>query len=75
MAPGDAVFFHFLSVHGAPGFPFSGRRRVLSLRYLAENARHAPRGWRTSPPFAGLSDELATGSPFEHELFPVVWPR
>ena len=35
LAPGDAIFFDFLTIHGAPGFPFSGRRRVLSLRYLA----------------------------------------
>jgi len=75
MAPGDAVFFDFLAVHGAPGFPFPGRRRVLSLRYLSEGARHAPRRWRTSPPFEGLDAELAPGGPMDHPLFPVVWPR
>jgi ectoine hydroxylase-related dioxygenase (phytanoyl-CoA dioxygenase family) len=41
MRPGDAIFFDFLTVHGAPGFPFDGRRRVLSLRYLSEQARRA----------------------------------
>jgi ectoine hydroxylase-related dioxygenase (phytanoyl-CoA dioxygenase family) len=35
LEPGDAIFFDFLTVHGAPGFPFGGRRRVLSLRYLS----------------------------------------
>lgn len=74
MEPGDAVFFDFLTVHGAPGFPFAGRRRVLSLRYLSEQARHAPRRWRTSPPFEGLESELASGSELDHPLFPVVWP-
>ncbi|MBA3369020.1 MAG: phytanoyl-CoA dioxygenase family protein [Geodermatophilaceae bacterium] len=74
MAPGDAIFFDFLAVHGAPGFPFSGRRRVLSLRYLSDDARHAPRGWTTSPPFEGLDRQLTAGSPMEHPLFPVVWP-
>ena len=73
MQPGDAIFFDFLTVHGAPGFPFPGRRRVLSLRYLSEQARHAPRRWRTSPPFDGLADELAAGAPMDHPLFPVVW--
>jgi len=75
MQPGDAVFFDFLTVHGAPGFPYSGRRRVLSLRYLSANARFAPRPWRTSPPFTGLGRELASGAIMDHPLFPVVWPR
>ncbi len=72
MAPGDAIFFDFLTVHGAPGFPFPGRRRVLSLRYLSSSARHAPRRWRTSPHFEGLQDELAEGAPMDHPLFPIV---
>lgn len=74
MKPGDAIFFDFLTVHGAPGFPFSGQRRVLSLRYLSEAARHAPRRWRTSPEFDGLADELAAGAVMDHRLFPVAWP-
>jgi ectoine hydroxylase-related dioxygenase (phytanoyl-CoA dioxygenase family) len=74
LAPGDAVFFDFLTVHGAPGFPFAGRRRVLSLRYLSAGARHAPRTWRTSPPFGGLTGELPPGAAMNHPLFPVVWP-
>jgi ectoine hydroxylase-related dioxygenase (phytanoyl-CoA dioxygenase family) len=74
LAPGDAIFFDFLTVHGAPGFPYQGRRRVLSLRYLSAGARFAPRGWRTSPPFEGLDAELAAGADLDHPLFPVVWP-
>jgi ectoine hydroxylase-related dioxygenase (phytanoyl-CoA dioxygenase family) len=73
LRPGDAIFFDFLTVHGAPGFLFPGRRRVLSLRYLSDAARHAPRRWRTSPPFDGLADELADGAPMDHPRFPVVW--
>ncbi len=75
LEPGDAVCFHFLAVHGAPGFPGLGRRRVLSLRYLGDDARHAPRSWRTSPDFPGLADELPAGAPMEHPLFPVNWPE
>jgi ectoine hydroxylase-related dioxygenase (phytanoyl-CoA dioxygenase family) len=74
LEPGDAIFFDFLTVHGAPGFPYRSRRRVLSLRYLAADVRHAPRRWRTSPPFDGLSAELAAGAVMDHPLFPVVWP-
>jgi len=75
MRPGDAIFFDFLTVHGAPGFPYDGRRRVLSLRYLSADARHAPRAWRTSPPFGGLERELPAGAALDHPLFPVAWPR
>jgi ectoine hydroxylase-related dioxygenase (phytanoyl-CoA dioxygenase family) len=75
LAPGDAIFFDFLTVHGAPGFPFGSRRRVLSLRYLSDEARHAPRRWRTSPPFDDLDRELADGAELNHPLFPVVWPQ
>jgi ectoine hydroxylase-related dioxygenase (phytanoyl-CoA dioxygenase family) len=75
LAPGDAIFFDFLTVHGAPGFPYPGRRRILSLRYLSAGVRHAPRRWTTSPPFDGLDAELADGAAMDHPLFPVVWPR
>ncbi|MFZ0171011.1 MAG: phytanoyl-CoA dioxygenase family protein [Acidimicrobiales bacterium] len=74
LQPGDAIFFDFLTVHGAPGWPYAGRRRVLSLRYLSASARHAPREWRTSPPFEGLDGELAPGAVMDHPLFPLVWP-
>jgi len=74
LRPGDAIFFDFLTVHGAPGFPHRGRRRILSLRYLSAAARHAPRAWRTSPPFDDLHAELPAGADMDHSLFPVVWP-
>jgi ectoine hydroxylase-related dioxygenase (phytanoyl-CoA dioxygenase family) len=74
LQPGDAIFFDFLTVHGAPGFPYRSRRRVLSLRYLAADIRHAPRPWRTSPPFGGLEASLPAGVAMDHPLFPVVWP-
>lgn len=72
LQPGDAIFFDFLTIHGAPGFPFQGRRRVLSLRYLAGDATHAPRDWITSPPFDELVGVLPAGAPMEDPLFPVV---
>jgi ectoine hydroxylase-related dioxygenase (phytanoyl-CoA dioxygenase family) len=72
LQPGDAIFFDFLTVHGAPGFPFQGRRRVLSLRYLAGDATHAPRDWVTSPPFDELRGVIAQGAPMDDPLFPVV---
>lgn len=71
LEPGDAVFFHFATVHGSAGS--ARRRRVLSVRFLGDDIVHAPRPWRTSPPFEGLADELPPGVPMDHALFPVLW--
>lgn len=72
LEPGDAIFFDFLTFHGAPGFPFDSRRRVLSLRYLAGDATHAPRDWVTSPPFDELIGTIPPGAELVHPLFPVI---
>lgn len=69
--PGDVVLFHMLTLHGAGGS--TSRRRVLSLRFVGDDIRHAPRPWRTSPPFPELEDELPAGAPLSHNLFPIVW--
>lgn len=71
LEPGDAVFFHMLTLHSSGGS--ATRRRVLSVRFLGDDIVHAPRPWTTSPPFPGLADELAPGSPMVHPLFPVLW--
>lgn len=73
LEPGDAVFFHMGTVHGAGGVSGAHRRRVLSVRYLGDDMVHRSRPWRTSPPFPGLADELEDGAPFDHPLFPVLW--
>ena len=72
MAPGDVLAFHMLSLHASSGVGPAARRRVFSARYLGDDARHAPRPWRTSPPFPGLADRLADGAPMEDALFPRV---
>jgi len=53
--------------------PGPHRRRVLSVRFLGDDVRHAPRPWTTSPPFPGLAEELPAGAPMDHPLFPVLW--
>jgi len=73
LEPGDAVFFHFLTLHAAAGVDGPHRRRVLSLRFLGDDMVHAPRPWRTSPPFPGLEAELPAGAPMNHPLFPMLW--
>lgn len=72
LEPGDVVFFHMLTVHHAYGVPGGSRRRAFSLRFLGDDAVHAPRRWRTSPPFEGLEDELPAGAPMDHPLFPLL---
>lgn len=46
--PGDAVFFHALTLHSSSGS--SARRRALSLRFIGPDVRRVERAWSTSPP-------------------------
>jgi ectoine hydroxylase-related dioxygenase (phytanoyl-CoA dioxygenase family) len=70
LQPGDAVAFHMLALHASSGS--AARRRVFSARYLGDDARHAVRSWRTSPPFDGLAQRLADGAPMDDALFPAL---
>jgi ectoine hydroxylase-related dioxygenase (phytanoyl-CoA dioxygenase family) len=74
LQPGDAVAFHMLTLHASSGVSPGARRRVFSVRYLGDDARHAVRPWRTSPPFAGLTDRLADSAAMQDDLFPLVYP-
>jgi ectoine hydroxylase-related dioxygenase (phytanoyl-CoA dioxygenase family) len=71
LEPGDAVFFHMLALHAAGGT--DRRRRAFSIRLLGDDAVHAPRAWKTSPEFSGLTDVLPAGAPMDDPRFPVVW--
>jgi ectoine hydroxylase-related dioxygenase (phytanoyl-CoA dioxygenase family) len=73
LQPGDAVCFHMLMLHASSGVTGAQRRRVFSVRFLGDDIRHAPRRWKTSPEFPGLSDELAADAPMNHPLFPLLW--
>jgi ectoine hydroxylase-related dioxygenase (phytanoyl-CoA dioxygenase family) len=72
LEPGDAVAFHMLTLHASGGVSPTHRRRVFSARYLGDDARHALRPWRTSPPFPGLDERLPDGAPMEDALFPML---
>ncbi len=74
LEPGDCVAFHMLALHASSGVGPARRRRVFSARYLGDDARHAPRSWRTSPPFPGLEEHLAEGAELDDPRFPLVWP-
>jgi ectoine hydroxylase-related dioxygenase (phytanoyl-CoA dioxygenase family) len=72
LEPGDAVAFHYKTVHGARGNPASNRRRVLSLRWVGDDARYVDRPGRTSPPFPGHA--MRPGQQLREDWFPVIWP-
>ncbi|MDE0972960.1 MAG: phytanoyl-CoA dioxygenase family protein, partial [Arenicellales bacterium] len=69
--PGDAIAFNFRTLHGAPANHSSVRRRVVSIRWVGDDARFVNRPGQTSPNFPGLDYE--DGMPFEGEEFPVLY--
>jgi len=71
MEPGDAVLFDFRTVHGAHGNPHGKRRRVLSLRWVGDDAVYVERPGRTSPPFPG--HDMTAGQKLREDWFPVLW--
>jgi ectoine hydroxylase-related dioxygenase (phytanoyl-CoA dioxygenase family) len=73
MRPGDAVAFHYRTVHGARGNLSEHRRRAFSLRWVGDDARYVTRPGRTSPPYPG--HEMRDGERLREDWFPVVWRR
>ena len=71
MQPGDAVAFHYSTLHGARGNSAQARRRAFSLRLLGDDARYVERPGRTSPPFPG--HEMRPGQRLREDWFPVIW--
>jgi len=69
---GDAVAFHFRTLHCAPGTFGTGvkLRRAVSFRYVGDDARLATRPWRTSPPLEG--NGLRFGDVLDDPRFPIV---
>lgn len=69
--PGDVVVFHFRTLHDAPGNPSTERRRrVVSLRWVGDDAVWAERPWQVSPPYE--AEGLRPGDELDDERFPVV---
>ena len=71
LAPGDAVAFHFDSLHGARGNETADRRRAFSLRLLGDDARYVDRPGRTSPPFPGHG--MHAGERLRSDWFPSIY--
>ncbi len=75
LEPGDAIAFHFLTVHGAPpNLSSTRRRRGFSTRWLGDDAVYAVRSGKLSPPFPELEGRVNPGDPMDLPEFPVVWP-
>ena len=73
MAPGDAVAFSFLTLHGAPGnVSETVRRRAFTARFVGDDAVFRDLGGLGSPPFRDL--DLEDGAPLSGPAFPVVYP-
>ncbi|MGR3484286.1 MAG: phytanoyl-CoA dioxygenase family protein [Paracoccaceae bacterium] len=72
MEPGDAVAFHFDTLHGARANPAPGTRRAFSLRLLGDDARYTERPGRTSPPFPGHG--MTPGQRLRDDWFPILHP-
>jgi ectoine hydroxylase-related dioxygenase (phytanoyl-CoA dioxygenase family) len=71
---GDAVAFHFMTIHGAPPNRSTSRsRRAFSSRWLGDDTRFAIRPGETSPPFPEV--RLRHGDRPDHPSFPIIYPR
>ena len=73
MEPGDAVAFHYSTLHGARGNETTQRRRAFSLRLVGDDARYVKRPGLTSPPFPG--HEMQPGQKLREDWFPVLYTR
>ena len=68
---GDVVAFHFRTLHSAPGTEHhNAGRRVVSFRYVGDDARWAKRPWTTSPPFP--DNGLNPGDLLDEARFPLT---
>lgn len=73
MEPGDAVAFHFRTLHGARGNRSDRRRRAFSVRLVGDDARYVKRPGRTSPPFPG--HDMQPGQRLREDWFPILLRR
>jgi ectoine hydroxylase-related dioxygenase (phytanoyl-CoA dioxygenase family) len=70
LEPGDAVVFHGLTLHGAPGNTSTRCRRALSVRFAGDDARFIER----KKMIRLLRDPgLNPGDRLDSDLFPIVW--
>lgn len=74
LAPGDATFHDGWTMHGAPGNPTAQLREVMTIIYIAADARiAAPRPHQQGDYDLWLQG-LRAGDPVAGPAHPVVWP-
>ena len=71
MEPGDAVAFHYKTLHGARANLTGMRRRAFSVRLNGDDARYVGRPGPTSPPFPGHG--MSEGERLREDWFPVIF--
>jgi ectoine hydroxylase-related dioxygenase (phytanoyl-CoA dioxygenase family) len=72
LQPGDCLFFHALTLHGAhPNRTMNMRRRAHSLRFAGDDAAFKSRPYI---PSQDGTRTLVDGGPLDSEQYPVVWP-
>lgn len=70
MEPGDAVAFHYRTLHGTRGNTSTNRRRAFSLRLVGDDAVYVDRPGPTSPPFPGHG--MVPGQRLREDWFPLL---
>jgi ectoine hydroxylase-related dioxygenase (phytanoyl-CoA dioxygenase family) len=73
LEPGDLVAFHFKTLHNAPPNRSGHRRRVISFRFIGDDARYAVRSHAVSPPYPEMGLTAPSGAAMPEGWFPVVW--
>ena len=74
LQPGDAIAFHFKTVHKAPANKTSNRRRAIAFRWLGDDAHYAERPGTPSPPYPNMGIGQQPGDRLREDWFPTIWP-
>lgn len=75
LEPGDALAFHFRTVHDAPANTTQTRRRAIAFRWLGDDVRWRRRPGTPSPPYPDMGLDLEDGAALPDDWFPVMWPQ
>lgn len=73
VSPGDVIFHHVRTVHGAGGNPSETWRRAMSFRYCGEDVCYREKPGALPPP--GDAAGHMEGDRLSPDVFPVVWRR
>ena len=74
LAPGDGIFFHARTLHGAPANVSKRARRALSVRYCGDDVVFHE--WPGLPPAPFSTESLRPGDSLdESDIYPRIWPE